>query len=251
MADRSGSPDSCAALLQTMVAVDTVNSNISGRPDAELELSLRLEEIAGGLGLETRRLPVSGEGFNLLVSLEVGAGRPWLLFESHLDTVSVSGMTIPPFAGEIRDGRLWGRGACDTKGTGAAMLSALTEYASGGEQPNNVAIVYTLDEEVGKQGIRTFAERQLPELGWKPAGAIVGEPTGLLAVVAHNGIVRWSIETRGVAAHSCAPERGKSAISMMMRVIDALESRYIPSLEASHELTGRARCSINVIDGGV
>ena len=72
----------------------------------------------------------------------MAAEAPWLLFESHLDTVSVEGMTVDPFAGAIRDGRLYGRGACDTKGTGAAMLWALQEYAQEASEPNNVAIVF-------------------------------------------------------------------------------------------------------------
>ena len=125
-------PASCAALLQAMVGFDTVNSKISGRPDAELELSCYLDALAQSLDFETRRLPVSGEGFNLLLSHRVDDGAPWLLFESHLDTVSVEGMTLDPFAGRIEGGRLYGRGASDTKGSGAAMLWALKGYAEKG-----------------------------------------------------------------------------------------------------------------------
>ena len=244
-------PVSCEQLLQAMVGFDTVNSNISGAADAELALSKYLDDLARDMGLATRRLPVSGQGFNLLVSHEVAAEAPWLLFESHLDTVSVEGMTVDPFAGAIRGGRLYGRGACDTKGTGAAMLWALREYAQGAGGPNNVAIVFTLDEEIYKTGVRTFVAEQLPGLGWRPAGVVVGEPTRLLPVVAHNGVVRWSIRTRGQAAHSSDPAQGRSAISAMVAVVRALETEYIPRLTASHPLTGKAQCSVNMIAGGV
>ena len=244
-------PASCEALLQAMVGFDTVNSNISGRPDAELALAQYLEAQAQALGLATRRLPVSGESFNLLVSHQVTDGAPWLLFESHLDTVSVEGMTIDPFAARIEGGRLYGRGACDTKGTGAAMLWALKRYIDQGIAGNNVAIVYTIDEEIKKTGVRTLVQDHLPGLGWTPAGVIVGEPTQLQPVVAHNGVVRWRIQTRGVAAHSADPTQGRSAISMMLKVVEALESRYISRLEAVHPLTGKAQCSINIIRGGV
>ena len=172
----AGIHDSCETLLQAMVGFDTVNSAISGRPDAELALSVYLEAQTEAMGLDTRRLPVTGEGFNLLVSHQVDARAPWLLFESHLDTVSVDGMTVDPFGGRIADGRMYGRGTCDTKGTGAAMLWALSRY-SRGTGPNNVAILFTLDEEVGKTGVRTFVASQLPDLDWRPAGVIVGEPT--------------------------------------------------------------------------
>ena len=243
-------PISCEELLQAMVGFDTVNSNISGVIDAELALSKYLEDLARDMGLATQRLPVSREGFNLLVSHEMAAEAPWLLFESHLDTVSVEGMTVDPFAGAIRGGRLYGRGACDTKGTGAAMLWALREYAQGAGGPNNVAVVFTLDEEIYKTGVRTFVAEQLPELSWRPTGVVVGEPTRLLPVVAHNGVVRWSIRARGQAAHSSDPAQGRSAISAMVAVVRALEAEYIPRLAAFHPLTGKAQCSVNMIAGG-
>lgn len=242
--------DSCEALLIDMVGFDTVNHHISGKADAEVELARYLDAVARTAGLDTRSLPLDGESMNLLVLYEVDAAAPWLLFESHLDTVTVDGMSIQPFTGVIRDGRVYGRGACDTKGTGAAMLWAVQQYARSGGGPNNIAIAYTIDEEIGKTGVRALAGSQLAGLPWKPAGVIVGEPTMLQPVVAHNGIVRWTIDTRGVAAHSGNPARGRSAISMMVRVIDCIEQRYVPTLTASHPLTGKAQCSINVIRGG-
>lgn len=241
--------DTCESLLAAMVGFDTVNSRISGKPDAEVELAIYLEAVAGRMGFATQRLPLDGRSFNLLVTHEVSPSAPWLLFESHLDTVTVDGMVIDPFEAEIRDGRIYGRGSCDTKGTGASMLWALQHYAleSGG---TNVAIVYTTDEEVAKAGAAGFAGNHLPDLPWRPVGAVIGEPTLLVPVIAHNGVARFKLHTRGVAAHSSNPSAGKSAISMMMRVIDMLESRYIPSITSSHPLTGQAACSVNVIRGG-
>jgi acetylornithine deacetylase/succinyl-diaminopimelate desuccinylase-like protein len=72
----------------------------------------------------------------------------------------------------------------------------------------------------------------------------------LRPVVASNGVVRWSIRTHGIAAHSSDPTRGRSAIRLMMRVMEALETRYIAQLNAAHPLTGPAQCSINIIRGG-
>ena len=234
-----------------MVRIDTVNSAISGRPDAELELSLHLEEQASEMGCKTVRLPVSGAGFNLLVSHIVSTNAPWVMFESHLDTVSVDGMTVPPFDGVIGDGRMYGRGTCDTKGSGAAMLWSLKRYMGEGLSTNNVAILFTLDEEVTKTGVRTFVDRQLPDLGWLPRGVVVGEPTKLALVGAHNGVVRWRIVTQGIAAHSSDPYKGRSAISMMTKVIETIEREYVPSVKMMHPLTGKAQCSINIVRGGV
>jgi len=233
-----------------MVAVDSRNVTFAGRPHAERQLAEYLEGVARAWGLGTRRLAVAEGDFNLLVYYRVDEAAPWLLFESHLDTAGTEGMTIEPFAPRIEGGRIYGRGTCDTKGSGAAMLWALSRYAAEGRGPNNVALLFSVDEESGKAGVKDFADHQLAGLGWKPVGAIVGEPTELRLVVAHAGIVRWSIRTHGLAAHSADPSRGRSAISMMTRVIQAIESRYIPHLKAKHPLVGKVQCSINMIRGG-
>ncbi len=233
-----------------MIAFNTVNARPAGKPGAEADLADYVDSIAAGAGLTTRPLPVADEPSNLLVSHRANGNAPWLLFVSHLDTVDVAGMTIDPFAGEIRDGRVYGRGACDTKGSGAAMLWALMQYQAQPDRPNNVAILFSVSEEFGKAGIVSFVANDLPSLGGAPVGVIVGEPTELQPVVAHNGVCRWRIRTEGVSAHSSEPGQGRSAISMMVEVIRAIESRYIPNLTASHPLTGQARCSVNLIQGG-
>jgi len=243
-------PPSCVELLAAMVGFDTVNGRISGRSAAEGQMGAWLDTVAAAWGFATQRLTVRDDAFNLIVTHVADVDAPWLLFESHMDTVTADGMTIDPFAGEVRDGRVWGRGACDTKGSGAAMLWALRQYADGDRQPNNIAVAYTTDEEFGKDGAKKLVEEHLSHVGWKPVGAIVGEPTLLKPVIAHNGGFRWKIKTRGIAAHSCDPSQGRSAISKMVGVIDALESRYIPSVKVSHPLVGPAACSINLIQGG-
>jgi acetylornithine deacetylase len=242
---------SAEQLLAGMVGFNTVNSSVSGDPFTELKLAEYLESIARGEGFATRRLPVAGRSHNLLVTHRAPVGgAPWLLFDSHLDTVRIDGMTVDPLGAEIRDGRMYGRGTCDTKGTGAAMLWALREYAARADQPNSIAILYSVDEEFGMSGVRSFIAGDYPTLGFVPRGVIVGEPTMLRPIVAHNGCVRWRISTGGVAVHSSNPSRGISAIRKMVDVMSAIEARYIPSLTASHPLTGKAQCSINIIRGG-
>src|SRR5690606_18481237 len=131
-----------------------------------------------------------------------------------------------------------GRGSCDTKGTGAAMLWALREYARGGDQAFNIALLFTVDEEMRMTGVQSFIANNLPTLGWDVRGVIVGEPTELRPIVAHNGSVRWRLITRGRAAHSSNPQAGESAISKMVKVVDRLEAEYIANLSASHPLIG-------------
>lgn len=243
-------PESVTELLQAMVRVDTVNSALTGKPGAEAELVELLASYAGQWMLEVELLPVEGQASQLLLTHRVGPGRPWVLFDSHLDTVAVDHMTIEPFGAELRDGRVWGRGTCDTKGTGAAMLWALHDYTRADDPPNNVALLFSVDEEVSMAGIQSFVHNDLPRLGWSPALAVVGEPTEHTPVVAHNGCARWTIETHGKGAHSSTPWEGHSAINDMVKALTLLQSEYIDRLDAEHGLTGRAVASVNLIKGG-
>ena len=240
-------------LLKSTVSYNTVNSGISGKPRSEEELVGFLQDLAERSGFETHRLPVPDQSDDLLILYRVADDNPWVLFDSHLDTVSIEGMTIEPFAADERDGRIWGRGACDTKGSGAAMFRALWEYSQSDapdKKKNNIALLFSVDEERGMTGIREFVKTHYPKLGFSIKGTIVGEPTKLEAVVAHNGLVRYTVTTHGIAAHSSNPSLGKSAISDMAKLITFLEEEFIPSCDASHPLTGKAQCSINVIHGG-
>lgn len=243
-------PRNVVDILVSMVSIDSVNPWIGGEQGGESRLADYLAFVATHLGFSPRRLPVGDRGENLLVVYERGGDRPWTLFDSHMDTVGVERMVGDPFGAVIRDGRLWGRGACDTKGSGAAMLWALHDYAELPEQPNNIAILYTIDEEVGMRGIRTFLDNDYYALGMGSPGIVIGEPTGLRLVTAHNGICRMRVTTRGVAVHASNPPAGKSAISSMVKVVQAFEQEYIAALDESHPLTGTARCSINTIRGG-
>lgn len=243
-------PQSCEELLAQMIAHHTVNPFFGGEIGGEAALIAHLEKLARAWGLRTRRCPVPGGGENLLILCEVSPAARWLMFESHLDTVSVAGMTVDPFNVKIEGGRIYGRGTCDTKGSGAAMFWALQDYARSTHRPHNVAMVFAADEEARMTGAQAFAAGELKEFLPKLDGVIVGEPTMVQPVTASNGVIRWKTTTRGVAVHSSVPSKGKSAISAMLKVMDALESRYVPTVTRSHPMTGRAAMSVNVIRGG-
>ncbi len=244
-------PLSPEELLAQMVAIETVNPECGGPIGGEAALAAHLETVARHWGLATRRCPVGTDGaFNLLVTSTVAPDAEWLLFESHLDTVSVEGMTVPPFRITTAGDKLHGRGTCDTKGSGAAMLWALQDYARAPGRKRNAGLLFSLDEEAGMSGAQAFAAREVKEFLPRLRGIIVGEPTGLRPVIAHNGALRWRTITHGVAAHSAEPAKGRSAIAAMLRVIEALETKFIPLAQRAHPLTGRAAASINLIKGG-
>lgn len=154
-----------------------------------------------------------------------GTGKFRLLFAPHTDTVSVLGMTIDPFGGEIRDGKIFGRGASDTKGTMAAMLWALFEMRDEIADLNaEVTFVGLMGEEAGQPGSTHFAENYRGAYDF----AVVGEPTELKTVHAHKGCVWLDLITRGVAAHGASPHLGENAVRKMFPVLDVV----IAELEA-------------------
>lgn len=243
--------DSVLTIARDLVRIGSVNPmgrNIGGPTVGEERLTGWLEAFVLRLGARCRRQPVAPGRDNLVAELSwPGAGRPVLL-EAHQDTVPVDGMTVPPFDAEVRNGRLFGRGACDVKGGMAAMLAAMERLAS--ERPRgsaSVAVAFTVDEESGFTGVRRLA-RDLPA----GAGfAVVAEPTRLEVVVAHKGLVRWRIRTLGRSCHSARPSDGVNAVYRMAPVLAALEE-YAAALSAvpAHPLLGRPTLSVGVIRGG-
>jgi acetylornithine deacetylase/succinyl-diaminopimelate desuccinylase-like protein len=173
-------------------------------------------------------------------------GAPRLLFAPHTDTVSVVGMTIPPFGGELREGRIWGRGASDTKGSMAVMLAAL--YACRDVLENlshEVWFAGLAGEEAGQHGAHALASREKFDL------VIAGEPTGLDFVHTHKGSMFLTLTTRGVAVHAAAPERGRNAIYPMSRILGVIQEEILPWLAGfTHPVLGASTMSVGTIQGG-
>jgi acetylornithine deacetylase/succinyl-diaminopimelate desuccinylase-like protein len=192
---------------------------------------------------------------NLVARLEGTTGR-LLILEAHTDTVTVEGMAGDPFAPEVRDGRVWGRGACDCKASLAAMVTALVRTARRGRPPCTVVLAATCDEEYLFRGIRALISRPR-EAGLEPgqlatAMGCVGEPTGLQVVIAHKGALRCQLRTRGVAAHSSEPGKGRNAIYPMGRLLGRLEAHAAElAARAGHPLVGPPTLNVGRVSGGV
>lgn len=184
---------------------------------------------------------------NVVIRFSDGGGRkPRVLFAPHTDTVSVGGMTIDPFGGELRDGRVWGRGASDTKGSMAAMLWALRKSRERlSSLGHEIWFAGLCSEEAGQYGARTLAEQERFDF------VIAGEPTGLDAVVAHKGALWLTLTTRGRAVHAAEPERGDNAIYKMADVMRCVRDE-IPAVLGSgeHPLLGRTTISAGTVKGG-
>lgn len=174
------------------------------------------------------------------------AGRR-LLFDVHLDTVGVERMSVNPFGADVRDGRLYGRGAADDKGSAAALLLALHHLWEAGEEPNStIHLLFAGDEEYGTLGTRQFMES-----GYRCDACVMMEPTDLEIVVAHNGAARWSIRTLGRAVHSSRAHEGENAITRMGKILTFIEETLNPELALQgHPLCGRPNVNAGVISGG-
>ena len=156
-------------------------------------------------------------------------------------------MTIPPYEPHIRDGLLYGRGACDTKAGGVAMIHAMKRLKeSGVKPPCTIKYAGAVDEEYRFRGALRLAETIQAE------AAVISEPTELAVIRAHKGLARFHIVVKGVAAHSAKPYLGINAISKMTRLIRAIEDEIAPTYDSmTHPLTGSPTLNIGVISGGV
>ncbi|MDB6119317.1 MAG: Acetylornithine deacetylase [Verrucomicrobiaceae bacterium] len=179
-----------------------------------------------------------------------GRKKPCIVFGPHLDTVGVGGMTIEPFSGELRDGRIWGRGASDTKGPMASMLWALKTLGAQAiaELPVEVHFAGFMSEESSQHGSRHFAENH-PDYAF----ALVAEPTSLKTVLKHKGCLWDDVVTTGLAAHGATPEKGVNAITKMAAIIQALDTEFrdlLVELGGVDELLGCSTLNIGMIHGG-
>lgn len=188
---------------------------------------------------------------NVLVRYQPpGPVRRRILLAPHLDTVGTLDGTEEAFRPQVKGGRVWGRGACDTKGSVAAMLTALFDLAAAGaaERPKATEIVFAglIDEENCQRGSRALAAS-----GFRADLGIVGEPTRLAVVTAHKGDLWASLETRGKAAHGARPDLGVNAVRSMARVVELLEDGYARELRRRrHPRLGAPTINVGSIRGG-
>jgi acetylornithine deacetylase/succinyl-diaminopimelate desuccinylase-like protein len=169
-----------------------------------------------------------------------------VLFAPHTDTVSVVGMTIDPFGGEVREHRVWGRGASDTKGPMAAMLSGIFAAREVLARLDfEVWFAGLAGEEAGQHGSRALAEAERFDL------VIAAEPTGLDVVCFHKGCAHLRLVCHGKAVHAANPHLGENAILKMSKVLDRIVSDVKPWVESHvHPRLGPSTLSVGTIQGG-
>jgi succinyl-diaminopimelate desuccinylase len=229
-------------LLARLVAIDTQNP-----PGRELEAATFLtgELAAAGFAAATREL---GPGrANTVARFSNGTG-PTLVLNSHIDTVPIgSGWTTDPFRLTERDGRLYGRGACDAKGSIAAMVEAAhLLIADMRGWRGTLLLAFVSDEEIDGTGSKALVADGPPV-----DAVVIGEPTDNRVMAAHKGCLRPLIRVTGKTAHSSRPELGVNAILGAGQLLERL-TRYDRDLRTrSHPLVGEATLTVTRVHGGI
>jgi len=171
---------------------------------------------------------------NVMLVMEGEYEGPTVLFDGHIDTVPVTfdRWTVDPFSGEIKDGKIFGRGTSDMKGAVSAMIAAAVYFAedTGKAFPGKVVVSCSVHEECF-EGVAT---RRVSEI-IHPDYVVIGEATNLRLNRGQRGRAEIVVETMGKPAHSSNPEKGNNAVYQMMKLIS--EIRELPIME--HEILGK------------
>jgi succinyl-diaminopimelate desuccinylase len=187
----------------------------------------------------------------VVATMRGDAGSPTLVLNGHLDTVplgEVERWSVDPFGGEVKAGRLYGRGACDMKGGLAAMMLAAKAMAErGGRLQGNLLLHFAVGEETSDPGTKTL----LLDKGYTGDWGIVLEPTNLAVVTAEKGLLWIDVEIRGKPAHASTPELGINPIEQAADFITRLRAYRKKIGEKRHPLLGSAVCSVTMIAGGI
>lgn len=235
------------ALTQALTRIDSRNPTLSPGAPGELDIARALGRLLSRWGF-TVDLADSAPGRPNLIARIGPADSPALMFAGHLDTVGAEGMTHDPFAADMRDGRIYGRGSADMKSGVAAMCVAALRAAEscGGDARRQIVIAAVADEEYESLGMRALLAS-----GVTAGAAILTEPTRLAICPAHRGFVWTEIEFVGRAAHGSRYDIGVDAIrhaGLVLAELDALETAMLHS--RTHPLLGRASLHASTISGG-
>ena len=169
------------ALTQQLVRTPSVNPVLEEGGDGEGAVAVLAAEWLEGWGYQPAIVEVAPARYNVVARRGGGAG-PSLLLNGHLDTVGVAGMA-EPFSGDIREGRMYGRGSADMKSGVACALAAAAQLAEE-EIPGELIVALTADEEHASLGMAALVDG-----GVSADAAVVCEPTSLAIMPAHKGFL--------------------------------------------------------------
>ena len=198
-------------------------------------------------GIDTERVIVEGERSNIMAFLKGDGTGKTLMLNGHMDTVPPYNMTIDAFGAEIKEGRIWGRGAVDMKGPIACMLMTMISFKRAGiKLKGNVVFTGVVGEEERSEGTE-----HLVKSNFHADGAVVGEPSHYEYAIGHRGLEWLEISVKGKAAHGGVPHLGINAIEKAAVLIERIRKELYPKLKNRYnEYMGPSVMNFGVISGG-
>lgn len=238
--------EDAVALTRALVQIDSRNPTLSADGPGERNMALALGRVLEKWGFSVE---VGDSDRPNLIARIGPRDTPAIMFAGHLDTVGVEGMTHDPFSGDIKDGRLYGRGSCDMKSGLAAMCVAALAASMKAESSatRQIVIAAVTDEEYESLGMRAMLDS-----GVRAEYAILTEPTRLAICPAHRGFVWSEIEFTGRAAHGSRWDIGIDAIrhaGLVLTGVDDLDAGELQN--RTHPLLGRGSIHASTIVGGI
>jgi acetylornithine deacetylase len=239
-------PKRAETLLAEMVAINSVNPSLVPGGAGEAEIARYVAGRLAAAGFEASVEGPAPDRPNAVGLLRGTGGGRSLMLVGHSDTVSSSGMDIPPFEPRLEGDRLYGLGACDMKSGLAAVLAAAEALARHGPRLRGDLIVAAVaDEEYASIGVEDLVKR------WRADGGVIAEPTGLNLIVAHKGFAWINVDVRGRAVHGSNFAEGVDAITKTAKVLEAYDRHDREILSAVRpELVSRPSVHASLISGG-
>ena len=236
--------NSSVELTQELIRFNTVNPPGAERPCAE-----HLSALLARAGFAVELIPFGEGRAQVLARIGGAVDKLPLGFTGHIDTVPLGAQpwSWDPFAGDIADGKLYGRGASDMKSGVAAFVTACIALADRLTDSPGVTLVITAGEETGCSGAEALVQANV-KLG-RIGALVVAEPTGNQPLVGHKGALWLEAETKGVTAHGSMPEKGINAIYKAARAIAALQE--FDFNVARHDVLGAPTLNVGTIQGGL
>jgi acetylornithine deacetylase len=231
--------------LRDLIRINSINPSLAPGGAGEAEIAAYVAEAMRRLGLGVRTHEPEPVRVSVVGTLKGTGGGRSLMLNAHMDTVGVDEMPNP-FSAEVREGRVYGRGAYDMKGSLAACLAAIKALVdSGTSLGGDLLIAAVADEEYASLGTAEVVKH------YHPDAAIVTEPTELAICIAHKGFVWLEVETVGRAAHGSNFAEGVDANMLMGRFLAELETleRDLRGRKG-HFLVGPASLHAATLSGG-
>ena len=231
--------------LADLIRINSINPTLAPGGHGEYEISSYVASALRSLGLDIEKFEPEPGRVTVTATLRGTGGGRTLMFNAHYDTVGVEGMD-EPFSAAVRDGKMFGRGSYDMKGSLAAQMAAVKAIVdSDTKLRGDVVIAAVADEEYGSIGTADLITYL------KTDAAIVTEPTATQICLAHKGYLWIEVETKGRAAHGSRFEQGIDANMRMGRFLAGLDhlERDLRA-RTPHALVGPPSLHAATIQGG-